>query len=668
MQIYPDSRKSKVIFPSTAEERFYDACLNTLGDGWQVYYSISLSAMEAGEGMKDNECDFVLYHAKHGVFVVEVKGGRIQFEAEDRRFYSINRHGERFLIKDPFKQVLVFKSRLIKFFKKHKIRVPISHIVCFPKLDVATFPEGVAFEKKVIAGREELKNLEPFLVALATESHPPEYMGFEDAGKQLHELLIGSTFTSRLYIRDYIDAHELRVRDLEYIYDSLVTPIASRDRLGIEGEAGTGKTMIALMLAKHFRDLGSYSVLMLSSNPILNLLLRQEAGPGVVVRTYANIADNFGIDLLKPPKLYTGKYSEWVHVEGPKQLQAAIANSQHRYDVIICDEAQDVQPFWWPPLLDFLKSPTSRLYLFFDRSQGVFGSGGDSRFDPDKTLPIPGPYFPLVNNYRTTREISSFARSFRTGASVLKSHCGRLGYMPEIITYRDASDLLVKLEALCKKLFVEEKVLPFEITLLSARDPGKLPSVLHQVDSLAKHPLHRLAFNRNKKWKETRPPDGHISVSTITSFKGLETKIGILINLSEYNLPLSNPMMASLVYVACTRAKHMLYVCVQEDDAKREAFTKALQEVEGHGALVLGGSDKDFEFSGTVSYYNPLRCGWITVEDAAFGKNSILFFPSDVTKSGLTDQIKVGTKLRFRPALEGYVSIASHLRLAKPNT
>ena len=51
-------------------------------------------------------------------------------------------------------------------------------------------------------------------------------------------------------------------------------------------------------------------------------------------------------------------------------------------------------------------------------------------------------------------------------------------------------------------------------------------------------------------------------------FKGLETPIGIITNLCEYNLALSNPIMSSLLYVAATRAKHMLYFLMKEGDPK----------------------------------------------------------------------------------------------------
>lgn len=666
MKIYPDQSQTRVIFPSSAEEKFYELCRSRLSEKWRVFYSVTLSKVEKDEGLKDNEIDFVLYHPKTGVLVVEVKGGRIKYQAEKKQFLSVNRHDEEFKIKDPFKQAMVWKSRFVRLLKKSQIKVPVTHLVCLPSVDESKFPESSEFDPQLIIGRSRLATLEESLFDIAKKSQE-DYLKFDDVDGAISTLLIGRTFTTKLYIRDYIDNHEARVRDIESIHDSLVIPIVSSQRLGIEGEAGTGKTMIALLVVKHFRDL-TKKVLFLSSNPILNLFLKQEIGGGdVMVDTYTNLARQYSVNLLTPPKDYTGSKSDWIQIDGPVRLKEAIAASQEEaFDVMVCDEAQDVQPFWWEALVDCLKPDSGHLYLFFDRSQGIFGSGGaDKKFDPDVTLPVKQPYFPLVNNYRTTREISSFARPFRTGGGVLQSHCGRLGYVPEIVTYKDAEDCRRQIAQRFNLLIKDELIKSDEITILSARDPKAKESVLYQTTSIADIPLHLFSFAKQKKWKAIRPPDGCVGVSTVSSFKGLETKIGFLVNISEYNMPLSNPIMASLLYVAATRAKHMLYIFLREDDRDKKSLIKqALDEIETSGSLVLRGSDKDLEFSGKVNYYNPDRVGWLTVADKAFQKSNIMFFPNDVKKAGLENEdIKLGVKLRFRPKLESMVSIATDLKI-----
>jgi hypothetical protein len=663
-KIFPDSTLTRVIFTSSAEEQLYETCRNQLGPQWHVYYSCNLSTQDGEDGMRDNEIDFVIYHPKYGVIVIEVKGGRISYDNQTGKFYSINRHDEKFLIKDPFKQALVWKSRFLRYLRVTGVKVPVCHAVCLPSVSEEEIPRMASIEPAILIGRNRILHLEETLKSIAKVSHPERFLEFTDVKQALDDILTGKAFTSKLYLRDYIDSHDVRVKDVEDLSETFLTPIAGSQRLGIEGEAGTGKTILALLLAKKVRDEGK-RVAVMSSNILLNLYLKREAGDGVDVWTYMELSQSLGIDLLSPPVGSTASKEDWLQFVGPEQLKAAIASSVLRYDVLICDEAQDVQPFWWEALEEILSGPDARLYLFFDRSQGVFGSGGNERhFVPEDVLPVPQPYFPLVHNYRNTREIAGFARYFRTGRSILQSHCGRFGYVPEILVYKDTEDCQRILGRLFRKLIREEGIDSSELTLLSAREPGAKDSVLYQCDEIAKTPLHRLTHNKKTNWRDAVSPRGTVAVSTIIGFKGLETPVGILLNLSEYNLPLDHPIMSSLVYVACSRAKHMLYILVQERDPKRDVLQKALSSIDSTGTMVLEGSGADYEFVGTVAHYNPDRIGWLKVNDPGFQRNSIMFFPSDVVKSGIVD-IKVGKKLRFRPRVEGLATIACDLKISK---
>ena len=656
-KMFPDTRKSRVIFSSRAEEMFYDACRASLDDAWRVYYSRTLSTIDREHGLRDNEIDFVLYHRRYGLLVIEVKGGRIRHSTESGNFYSINRYGETFEIKDPFQQALVWKSRFWRVLRNRGIKVPVSHAVVLPSVNESELPESAAINPAIVIGRQKLGSLASALKNLVTRVQPEQYLKFDDVADELHGILWGKDFTSKLFLRDYLDSHDLRVKDVEVIQETLVQPIAASPRLAVEGEAGTGKTMIALLLARHFRNEGK-RVLLLSSNRLLNEFLKQELGEDIEVKTYIELGESFGVHLLNPPSKFEGKREDWSQYEAPDRLGKAIDESDLRYDVLLCDEAQDVQPFWWDAIEGVLSGNDNHFIIFFDRSQGVFGAGGaDRTFVPEEVLPIPSPYFPLVYNYRTTREIAGFARSFRTGSQVMQSHCGRLGYTPELVTYDDAQDCRGKLGRLFRKLFREEGVSPEDVTLLSARNPLTPESVIKPTDHIARYGLRLLGRD-----PAASGPDNRVSLSTITNFKGLETPIAILLNVSEYNMPIDNPIMSSLVYVACTRAKHMLYIMVQKDDPKRAVFDSALHTIGTTGAMVLEGSDANFEFVGTITHYNPERVGWLSVRDPSFQKSSIMFFPHDVRAAGL-DQLKTGMDLRFRPRVEGQTTIATDLKL-----
>ena len=660
--MFPDTRKSRVIFASRAEEIFYNTCMEGLSENWKVYYSCTLSTIDNQTGLKDNETDFVLYHPRFGVLVIEVKGGRIQYSATSGKFYSINRHDEKFEIKDPFQQALVWKSRFLRSLRNRSIRVPVSHAVAFPSVREDEFVESASIVPKIVIGRKRMINIETTVKNIIKQSQQEKYLTFTDVAEELHALLWGKNFTTKLFLKDYLKSNDLRVKDVEAIQETLVHPIASSTRLAIEGEAGTGKTLLALLLARQFRNEGK-RVLLLTTNKLLNVYLKKDAGESIEVTTFVEFAQSFGVSLLKPPKDFEGSRNDWTQYEAPELLQNKIKESNLRYDALLCDEAQDIQPFWWDAIESILDSEESTFLIFFDRSQGVFGSGvgSDRGFMPEEVLPIKPPYFPLIHNYRTTREITTFARSFRTGKSVIKSHSGRLGYIPELIVYEDREDCRRQLGQLFRKLFRDEELTTNEVTLLSARNPAKPESVVKPDDIIAKYPL-QLLTTKSMALRETT--SNKVAISTITSFKGLETSVGIILNLSEHRLPIENPIMASLLYVACTRAKHMLYIMVRKSDPKYIALKKAINLIKTTGAMVLEGSDANFEFVGTVSYYNSERVGWLSVSDPSFQKSNIMFFPKDLVSAGLVN-ITVGSKLRFRPQVEGEATIAVDLKAAK---
>ncbi len=660
--MYPDTGVTRVIFASGAEESFYEVCRNSLSDAWVVYYSRTLSTVDRDSGMKDNEIDFVLYHRAYGVLVIEVKGGRIRHDTHSGKFYSINRYDESFEIKDPFQQALVWKSRFIRVLRNRNIKVPVSHAVAFPSVHESEIEESAAITPAIVIGRQKIGSLASALKNLVTQVQSARHLKFEDVSAPLHDILWGKDFTSKLFLKDYLASHDLRVKDVEVIQETLVQPIAASPRLAIEGEAGTGKTLVAILLARYFRSQGK-RVLVLSSNRLLNEYLKSEAGSDVEVKTYIELGESFGVHLLNPPPDFEGKREDWSQYEAPDRLVNAIAASDRRYDVLLCDEAQDVQPFWWDGIEQVLAADDSRFLIFFDRSQGIFGAGGSEHgFVPEEVLPIAQPYFPLVYNYRTTREIATFSRNFRTGSRVMQSHCGRLGYMPEIIVYDDAQDCRGKLGRLFRKLFREEEVSTEDVTILSARSLKTDESVLKPKDVIARYKMRQLRADRSRSSTADPTRANSVNMATISGFKGLETPIAILLNVSEYRLPIDNPIMSSLIYVACTRAKHMLYVMVQKDDPKRAEFEAALKDIKNTGGMVLEGSDANFEFAGIVSHYNPDRLGWLTVNDPAFEKSTIMFFPHDVKTAGL-DGLKTGDKLRFRPRVEGFSSIATDLKL-----
>lgn len=660
--LYPDVTSTEVSFPSLAEQIVYQKA-QALPTGWRVYHSITLSTKDDGEGVKDGEIDFVFYHPNYGVIVMEVKGGRISLDGDTGKFYSINRHGRSFAIKNPFQQAIIWRNRFVRFLRSQNIHVPVSHAVCFPQVDASEFPSHATIEPAILMGRNKLDDLESFLSSVVHSFHRDDFLKFKDVSDDLDKVLIGSSFSSRQLLREYIDTHESEVQESDLMHDILVSPVSGVPRMGVEGEAGSGKTVLAMTLARRLRDSGD-RVLYLVSSPLLAARINTEIGQGVEVRGIGELASSLGVNLLVTPTDWGSTPKDYVQVEAPEKLRKAIIAANKRYDVLIVDEAQDIQPYWWVALEALLQEPaTSKLYAFFDRAQGVFGGGevNGASYTPEETLPVPATYMQLGRNYRNTRQISEFSRGFRRSSShSAQSASDRDGYMPVVIKYKDAEDARNKMSDLVRELTDDRGVNEDEIMLLSARAPENKDSVLSGVDTISGLKITKLSSERLRDASPIKR--GEIGISTVASFKGLESKIVIAFNLSEYNLAPDHPIMSSLIYVALTRAKHMLYVFVKEGDAKAEAFERMVKSVRRGASLVLNGEERAGERSGTVIHFNPERAGVISLDVGAENPpQTVLMFGPDLKRSGLSN-VKRDDRLVFRVRTEGGVSFAVDLK------
>ena len=160
---------------------------------------------------------------------------------------------------------------------------------------------------------------------------------------------------------------------------------------------------------------------------------------------------------------------------------------------------------------------------------------------------------------------------------------------------------------------------------------------------------------------------GGVQVATVAGFKGLEAKAAILVNFSEHKMEISNPIMSSMMYVAATRARHLLIVMLREGDSKIDAVSTALKAaaIPGSvGSLVIDRSEEVFEAEGVVTFFDPDRMGSLTIDDGERGRRSFLFFPYDLVRAGLGN-IRVGMRLLFRPRQIGEVVVASDFRLPR---
>ena len=90
---------------SAAEVKFYRSCAKRLPERLLIIHSMSLLQDNKNASAFFGECDFVIFDPDFGLFIIEVKGGGIEFNPNiSKNWFSINKDGNKFQIKDPFRQ------------------------------------------------------------------------------------------------------------------------------------------------------------------------------------------------------------------------------------------------------------------------------------------------------------------------------------------------------------------------------------------------------------------------------------------------------------------------------------------------------------------------------------------------------------------------------------
>src|SRR5947209_5492155 len=100
-QRLPDSCKSD------AERKLFHLFQDSLPHDYTVIWSIDWTEarpVNRGGGGHVSEIDFLGLHPSRGILVLEGKGGGVGYDGNSHEWYTVDRNGNRFAIKDPFEQ------------------------------------------------------------------------------------------------------------------------------------------------------------------------------------------------------------------------------------------------------------------------------------------------------------------------------------------------------------------------------------------------------------------------------------------------------------------------------------------------------------------------------------------------------------------------------------
>ena len=522
---------------SDAERRLFDEFRQSFSDDFTVFAQVAWLSKQRGRGAFDGEADFVVAHPRHGVLVLEVKGGGVEHDARADAWYSTDRRGERHPIRDPFQQarnsMYVLRRKLAEARPTAKFRYPTSYAVAFPDTRLEG-DLGVDAPAEITLDLSRTRQLKQSLIDVYRYFRRKEDDPGTEAISALTDLL-GRSWKVEATLGAELDKQETVVRELTEQQYRLLDYLGNRPRALISGSAGTGKTLLAVEKAKRLAQAG-FRVLFTCFN--INLALwveRQLANTDVVARHFHGICYDVAERASRPIEREASEDDGAYYDRFADALLEATPHTDERFDAIVVDEAQDFREEWWVALTSLLEDPEDGiLYIFYDDNQRIY--------ERATSFPITTEPFPLTENCRNTREIHDVVMLFyRSGA---KPECGGpAGEPPKLITPDPGQTEQQAVAAHIDWLVRDQLVRPEDIAILTPR--SKKRSAWRDSSSTA--------------WEltwELGDAAGRVVCSSVHAFKGLERPAVIVTELEEID-PAER---AELLYVAFSRARQYLAV------------------------------------------------------------------------------------------------------------
>jgi len=562
---------------SHAERRMYEVIRDAPNtEHWVCLHSLGLAHHET---KRRAEIDFVLL-TQHGVFVLEVKGGRIQ--RRDGVWHSVNRNGEHPLHESPFEQAASAMFELARTVRERFHGNPLAKTlfgygVVMPDVDYTI--DGPESDPRSIYDHRDLsKPLTAYvdrLAQFARESDPRPRNALNKARtEELTDFLRGD-FDLIPTMDAIISDTRAQLAELTKEQRGVLDALHHSPRLIVDGGAGSGKTLLAIEAARRLAREGE-RVLFLTYNKLLAARItagtdaEDYAGELVVRNAHRHfheiikaspLADEFAAK-FDPAKNVT--FDELL----PEYAEVAASDSgEGLFDAIVMDEAQDLLTTRnLNALHEMLRGglEQGRWFAFLDSQDQavVYANTEEAALDRLRQHSVTQT---LAINCRNTQPI---ARQTALLSGSKRRSKARVGGPPvEFVVYREKAGWGGNLEHVINDIR-REGVSPGQVSVLLARKPDEKEAKV----------LKRLSVQQLTE--DTVPALGttaleHITWSTASGFKGLENDAVIVVGVKGVEKAWSR----GVVYVGMSRARTRLYVILSDEcDEERQRRLRARRE------------------------------------------------------------------------------------------
>lgn len=548
---------------SNAEHRLFEAFRKTeMPDGYVCLHSVDLPDHQY---KVLGELDFVIVSPR-GLFAIEVKGGGVS--CHDGVWYYENRYGEiSRSLEGPFHQaragMFSLRERLLNWFSENELsQIIMGYAVAFPDCDFDV--HGIEWPQDLVLDARRLRanGLSAFIRSIEAYWHDkisgrPDRASPDLAARIAKQLRPDFEMVRSLHVEaDRIDALTVKLTEEQY---TRLDIIEDAQRILVSGGAGTGKTFLAIEVARRHAHSGQ-RVLFVCFSPLLARFLSSQS---LTSRVTVSSIHELMLDVVRKcghlPEGYRDDLAltdEWYKRRLVPTFEGAsrFLDSSAKYDVLIIDEAQDILNLeYLTGLGNLLRGGLDKgiWRIFYDRFNQRVISGSPEREVIDLLMSA-GAVPPILRvNCRNTNEVVIQTKVL-TGADLGNKSTGP---GPAVVYeyYRDLDNAAHLLETYLDTLRRNE-IERRHITILSPR-----PFEESSASRLSQR-WHRNLVVLDRARSPVFPFED-LTFSTVPLFKGLENRFIALTDIDDLD---STPESTAILYVGMSRARARLWVAVNE--------------------------------------------------------------------------------------------------------
>lgn len=534
-------------------------------DDWIVLHSLGVPEHVQ---LIYGEIDFLVIAPCFGIFTLEIKGGRVSCKNGVWEF--TNRFGETSIkARSPFEQansgMFSVKNAIEKRFGKNSLIASsiFGSGVMFP--DIVFSKNGFEFSSNTVFDAENRDNVFTFIANLSKhvankweEKYGDRFPRHKLSKKEAMEIadFLRPNFDFFVSLSGSIHRSETKILAFTKEQFRCVDQLEDNPRVLVRGPAGTGKTLIAVETIK--RALASKeNVCFFCFNQNLAIWLRsflkEEMSTNRLTITsfYAFLLKTLGTDNSFSIDCFDSHYFLEIL---PSMALERILEQGSMFDRIVIDEAQDLL---LPDNLEIIDALLTKgigrgKWNFFGdfSSQSIFtGSYANSEMITSLEKRASFVNYKLNVNCRNSRNICTeilSVSSLNPGNCFFESVDSLPVQYYSFITQEEEKK---KIEDSLDKL-LKSGISPKDIVLLSPR---------------TRHNSVVKILSEQFKVEDFSLETTNISFSTIHSFKGLEQKVVLIVDIVSYDDK-------KLIYVGFSRAKDLLLVFESIDASKQRSL------------------------------------------------------------------------------------------------